>query len=302
MPVRPTERGFLHLALGLTLEGRNRETGNGERWREGESGSDTPLSIGQHTETPHTAASLETFSTDCLPKLTVAVRRKRAVPQLRRLSGYFSFPPLLTSPQELLAQSPPSCAQGRDAQKKNVWLCFKELTWWESSVLHTLEMVSKGLREPPQSVSWHIDAWVSAGHKSAYPTWVLNTGSALSEFLNPILVQTCLAISARRLPSVLCLADGSAATTGITISGFPQLPFLPLPCSPFHWDVMWAGTVGARRRSIRMPGSCQDFCQRPGSRFRPLLWLVTENSHLFHHLFGIQRQPQSQWVQPQIVA
>lgn len=210
--------------------------------------------MGRHSETPHAAARLESVSIDCLPKLIVPARRKRAVSQLRCLSGYLNFPPLLTSPQESLAQSPPSCTQGRGAQKTNVRAPFKGSALWESSVLHILEIVTKGLRKPPQSVSWHTNAWISTGPKFTFPTWGLNTGSALSEFLNPILVQTCLAISARRLPSVLGLADGSAATTGITISGFPQLPFLPLLCSPFHCDAMWAGAVGARR-SIRMPGS-----------------------------------------------
>lgn len=45
---------------------------------------------------------------------------ERAVSQLGCLSGYFNFPPLLTSLRELLAQSPSSCSQGRDAQKKTV--------------------------------------------------------------------------------------------------------------------------------------------------------------------------------------
>lgn len=251
-----------------------------------ESGRDTPT--GQHPETSHTAARPESFSIDCLPKLIVPTRRKRAVSQRQCLSGYFSFPPLLTSPQEPLAQSPPSCSQGRDAQKTNVRARFKGLASWESSVLHILEIVKKGLWKPPQSVSWQTHACISTGLKSTFPTWGLNTGSDLSEFLNPVLVQTCLEISARRLTSVLGLADGSAATTGITISGFPQLPFI-LCCSPFHCDAMWAGAVGAWR-SLGMPGSCQRFCQRQGSCFRLLLWLVTENSHWLHHLLGIQRQ------------
>lgn len=282
-----TEGGFLHLGLGLSLEGRDRKSGKGRKMERRESGGDT--STGQHPETSHTAARLDSFSIDCLPKLIVPTRRKRAVSQLQCLSGYFNFPPLLTSPQEPLAQSPSSCSQGRDAQKTNVRASFKGLASWESSVLHILEIVTKGLRKTPQSVSWHTDAWISTGPKSTFPTWGLNTDSALSEFLNPILVQTCLAISAQRLTSVLGLADSFAATTGITISGFPQLSFLPLLCSPFHCDAMWAGAVGARR-SIRMPGSCQCFCQRQGSCFRLLLWLVTENSHLLHHLLGIQRQ------------
>lgn len=117
-----------------------------------ESGRDTPT--GQHPETSHTAARPESFSIDCLPKLIVPARRKRAVSQRQcLLSGYFSFPPLLTSPQEPLAQSPPSCSQGRDAQKTNVRTRFKGLASWESSVLHILESVKKGFRKPPQSVS-----------------------------------------------------------------------------------------------------------------------------------------------------
>lgn len=70
-----------------------------------ESGGDTTM--GQHSETPHAAARLESVSIDCLPKLIVPARRKRAVSQLRCLSGYLNFPPLSTSPQESLAQSPP---------------------------------------------------------------------------------------------------------------------------------------------------------------------------------------------------
>lgn len=116
-----------------------------------ESGGDTPT--GQHPETSHTAARLESVSIDCLPKLIVPARRKRAVSQLQCLSGYFNFPPLLTSLQEPLARSPPSCSQGRDAQKTNVPAPFKELASWESSVLHISEIVTKGLRKPPQSVS-----------------------------------------------------------------------------------------------------------------------------------------------------
>lgn len=47
-------------------------------------------------------------------------QEEKAISQLWCLSGYFNFPPLLTSLQEPLAQSPPSCSQGRDAQKTNV--------------------------------------------------------------------------------------------------------------------------------------------------------------------------------------
>lgn len=57
----------------------------------------------------------------------------------------------------------------------------------------------------------------------------LKTDSVLSEFLNPILVQTCLASSAR----VFFLAGCSAATMEITTSGSLRLPCLPpLPHHP----------------------------------------------------------------------
>lgn len=74
---------------------------------------------GQHTEASHTAASLEPFSTDCLPKLIVAKEKKSSfsalVPfRLFQLSTSVNFP------AGTLAQSPSSCSQGRDAQKKTV--------------------------------------------------------------------------------------------------------------------------------------------------------------------------------------
>lgn len=113
----------------------------------------------------------------------------------------------------------------------------------------------------------------------------LKTDSVLFEFLNPILVQTCLASSAREFSS---WQTAPLPPWVLPLRIPPVLPFFPCPSSPFPSDTICASAAGVQATHLGA-----DELSEPLARVMvhatlllpapPRSGMMTDG-HFFHHL------------------